>query len=213
MENLLVSLLTDPFFIFLASVVIFLMVTWAVLPFAIFGVRRRLDSVIENLDKIQSILTQTGPSSRLTGITPPGVEHQNGDYHTSRQLMVDLRKELLQFAPAMQEKALDSENVVVFFRGSEGVDVPCLVLSLKEHAVQVSVPLQSLENAFSNFSSEQFRDYAVLFLPEKHGFFATPSPDGKELHVNIEPRESNPLDLFVGIIREQMYEPIRGGEG
>jgi hypothetical protein len=168
--------------------------------------------VIENLNKIQSTLNQNGQPSSLTGVKASGLEHQNGDYQASRQLMVDFRKELLQFSPAMQERALDSENVVVFFRGREGVDVPCLLLSLKEHAVQVSVPLHTLESAFSNFSSEQFRDYAVLFLPEKHGFFPIPSPDGKELHVNIEPRESNPLDLFIGIIREQMYEPIRGGE-
>ena len=89
--------------------------------------------------------------------------------------------------------------------------MPCMVIALAERGVQVSVPLQLLEEAFSDFAPEQFRDYATSFLPEKYGFFPSASPDGKELQVNIVPRESNPLDLFIGIIREQMYDPIKGG--
>lgn len=202
------AFMTNPVFILVAAVAIFLIIIWAVLPFALYGVRRRLDLVVENLDQIQLVLRQAGANGRAGASR---AEERNGDQRAARRLLVALRREMLQFAPALQERALDPENVVVFCRNSEGMDVPCMVLTLAESGVQVSVPLQSLEEAFSDFSPDQFRDYAISFLPEKYGFFAAASPDGKELQVNIEARESNPLDLFVGIIREQMYDPIKGG--
>ncbi len=201
--------MTHPVFILAAAMVIFLFIVWAGLPFAIYGVRRRLDRVVENLDRIEAALGQTGASAGPGVVTPDG--EPNGDHRAARRLLVELRKEMLQFAPAMRERVLDPENVVVYFQSDEGVDVPCLIFSLSGSGVRVSVPLHSLEEAFSGFSPDQFRDYAVAFLPEKYGFFTSASPDGRELQVNIEPRESNPLDLFIGIIREQMYDPIKGG--
>lgn len=202
------SFMTNPVFILAAAAAIFLVIVWAGLPFAIYGVRRRLDRVVENLDRIQAALDRGGARGGPE-VTPAG--ERNGDHRAARRLLVELRKEMLQFAPAMREREFDPENVVVYFRSDEGMDVPCLVLSLAGSGVRISVPLQSLEEAFPGFSPDEFRDYAVAFLPEKYGFFATASPDGKELQVDIEPRESNPLDLFIGIIREQMYDPIKGG--
>ena len=195
-------------FILAAAVVIFLVIIWAGLPFAIYGVRRRLDRVVENLDRIQAALDQAGANGGPGGSSPG---ERNGDHRAARRLLVELRKEMLQFTPVMRERELDPENVVVYCRSDEGADVPCMVFALSGSGVRVSVPLQSLDEAFSGFSPDDFRDYAVLFLPEKYGFFATASPDGRELQVNIEPRESNPLDLFIGIIREHMYDPIKGG--
>ncbi len=202
------AFMTNPVFILAAAVAVFLFIVWAALPFALYGVRRRLDRVVENLDRIQLTLRQTGAHGGGGASRP---EERNGDHWASKRLLVTLRKEMLQFAPVLHERALDPENVVVFCRNDEGMDVPCMVIALAERGVQVSVPLQLLEEAFSEFSPDQFRDYATSFLPEKYGFFAAASPDGKELQVNIEPRESNPLDLFIGIIREQMYDPIKGG--
>lgn len=202
------SFLTQPVFILAVAVVIFLVIIWAGLPFAIYGVRRRLDRVVENLDRIQAALDQAGANGGPGGSSPG---ERNGDHRAARRLLVELRKEMLQFTPVMRERELDPENVVVYCRSDEGVDIPCLIFSLAGSGVRVSVPLQSLDEAFSGFSPDDFRDYAVLFLPEKYGFFAAASPDGRELQVNIEPRESNPLDLFIGIIREHMYDSIKGG--
>jgi len=200
--------MSDPVFILGAAAVIFLVIIWAGLPFAIYGVRRRLDRVVVNLDRIQAALEQN-EASRGPGVAPDG--ERNGNSQTARRLLVELRKEMLQFAPAMRERELDPENVVVYCRSDEGVDVPCLIFALSGSGVRISVPLVTLEEAFSDFSPDQFRDYAVTFLPEKYGFFPSASPDGRELQVNIEPRDSNPLDLFTGIIREQMYDLIKGG--
>lgn len=202
------SFLTSPVFILLAAMVIFLLCVWAALPFAVYGVRRRLDLLIENLDQIQVVLDRALANGRSS---QPRHEEQNGDNRAARRLLVTLRKEMLQFAPALQERVLDSENVVVFCRNEKGMELPCMVISLSENGVLISLPLASIGEAFSGFSPDQFRDYATSFLPEKYGFFASASPDGKELHVNIEARESNPLDLFVGIVREQLYDPIQGG--
>ncbi len=217
MESSFASYVTHPVFILAAAAAIFLLAAWMALPFAIYGVRRRLDQVVENLERIQkalriqTALDQDEEGGDVENLAPLRGTERNGNLHAARRLLVDLRKELLRFAPTMHERVLDPENIVVFCRNNEGLDMPCLVLSLAESGVQISVPLQSLEEAFSGFSSEQFRDYAVSFLPEKYGFYAVASADGKELQVNIETRESNPLDLFIGIIREQMYDPIQGG--
>ena len=74
----------------------------------------------------------------------------------------------------------------------------------------MTIPLQALKRAFPAFSPDRFREYASSFLHERHGYFTVSSPDGAELRVTIEPRESCMLDLFVGIIREQIYELLGG---
>ena len=216
----MIEILTDPIFLLAASMGIFLFLVWAALPFALYGIRRRIDRNGQRLDRISETLEralevlmviqeqgegpESGPSS--------GAGEAAGVAGPSERLLSELRGEMAQFAPVMRERVEDAENIIFDVSDPEGADMPCLILTLQDFGVQVSVPLLSLARSFPEFSPEQFSQYATSFLPEKHGYFSTTSPDGGEFQVNIEPREDNTLELFMGIIREQLFEPI-GGDG
>lgn len=212
------ELLSHPFFLILVSSAIFLLVIWAVLPFGLYGMRRRLSQNGEKLDRISDTLNrilevlmarEEREELRETEFAGGG-EIASGQGPADR-LFVELRKEMLQFAPLMQERVLDTKFVVMLLRDGEGSEIPGMTLSLDESGVQVSIQLESIGQAFPDFSPGQFSQYAASFLPERHGYHTVASPDGHELQVNIEARDSNPLDLFIGIIREHLYEPLRGG--
>ena len=90
--------------------------------------------VVVNLDRIQAALEQNEASGG------PGVARlrraERDHSQTARRLLVELRKEMLQFAPAMRERELDPENVVVYCRSDEGVDVPCMIFALSGSGVR-----------------------------------------------------------------------------
>ena len=232
MQNPVGTILSNPFFLFFVSAAIFLVIVWALLPFALYGVRRRLDrnrrgleEISETLGKILEVLERggripapsgpgasgpgaSGPGASGPGASPTGRELENAD--SPGGLFSDLRKELQKFGPFLQERLLEPGEIEYFILDKDGVEIPGVFLSFRGNGVRASIPVVSLERVFPGFSSEQFRKYANSFLPEKHGYFMEPSSSGLEFHVNIEPRENNALELFVGIIREQMIDPIEG---
>ncbi len=219
------EIFSNPVFLLVASMGIFLFIVWVVLPFALYGIRRRIDQNGQRLERISETLERALEvlmaiqEQGETPEPPPGASRASGAAAAevgavvagpSERLLSELRAEMVQFAPLMRERVEDAENIIFDVSDPEGADLPCLILTLQDFGVQVSVPLLSLARAFSEFSPEQFSQYATSFLPEKHGYFMATSPDGGELQVNIEPKEANMLELFMGIIREQLYEPIGG---
>ena len=216
MENSMAEILSSPFFLLLTSLVIFFLVVWAVLPFSLYGIRRRLAQNGERLERINETL------KRMTDILLIIQEQSGNEVDISRvespwvvgraeELFAELRRELKQFSPVLEEEELESGDVSMNVRDRGGGDLPALILSLGVSDVQVTVPLLSLSRAFPGFSSEQFRQFASSFLHEKHGYYLVLSPDSSEIQVNIEPRDSYMLDLFLGIIREHLVEPLEGG--
>jgi hypothetical protein len=216
MENSMAEILSSPFFLLLTSLVIFFLVVWAVLPFSLYGIRRRLAQNGERLEQINETL------KRMTDILLIIQEQSGNEVDISRvespwvvgraeELFAELRRELKQFSPVLEEEELESGDVSMNVRDRGGGDLPALILSLGVSDVQVMVPLLSLSRAFPGFSSEQFRQFASSFLHEKHGYYLLLSPDSSEFQVNIEPRDSYMLDLFLGIIREHLVEPLEGG--
>jgi hypothetical protein len=216
MENSMAEILSSPFFLLLTSLVIFFLVVWAVLPFSLYGIRRRLAQNGERLERINETL------KRMTDILLIIQEQSGNEVDISRvespwvvgraeELFAELRRELKQFSPVLEEEELESGDVSMNVRDRGGGDLPALILSLGVSDVQVTVPLLSLSRAFPGFSSEQFRQFASSFLHEKHGYYLVLSPDSSEFQVNIEPRDSYMLDLFLGIIREHLVEPLEGG--
>jgi len=214
MEHPILQLLSHPVFLVGASSVIFMLVIWAGLPFGLYGMRRRLTNNGEKLDQISDTLSQIlevilarEEREDLSGAGGGGRASNQG---LADHLFVELRKEMLQFAPLMQERVLDIGFVVMLLRDNRKSEIPCMTFSLVESSIQVSILLDSLSQAFPNFSADQFSQYANSFLVERYGYHTVASLDGHELQVNIEAGDSNPLDLFIGIIREQLYEPLRG---
>jgi len=210
----IVGFFTHPIVLLLASLLVFLAVAWAALPFALYGVRRRLDRIAEGLERIQKALEAAGEARRSAAQAPApsGREPAPAEERAAAgALFVELRKELMQLAPALEERVLDPSNVVFLHRREAGGETPCLSLAVERGRVRATFPLNSLREAYPRFSAERFREYAEAFLPERHGYFAAASPDGGELHLTIEPRSGRPLDIFVGIVREQLLERIRGG--
>jgi hypothetical protein len=217
MGNPAAAILFHPLFLFVVSAAIFILVIWSGLPFALYGMRRRLSQNGEKLDRIAGILERIHEvlmaqdereEMRLSEISDDGA--RTGAPTPAGRLFVDLRKEMLQFAPLLQERALDTGFVVMLFRDKSGAEVPAMVISIQEDAVQVTIQVETLRLAFPGFQPDQFCQYAASFLPEKHGYHTIASPDGQEFHVNIDPGDSSTLDLFIGIIREQMVEPVKG---
>jgi len=216
MENPMVEIFSSPFFLLLTSLVIFFLVVWAVLPFSLYGIRRRLAQNSERLERINETLKrmtdslliiqeQSGNEVDISRVESPWVVGR------AEELFAELRRELKQFSPVLEEEELESGDVSMNVRDRGGGDLPALILSLGVSDVQVTVPLLSLSRAFPGFSSEQFRQFASSFLHEKHGYYLVLSPDSSEFQVNIEPRDSYMLDLFLGIIREHLVEPLEGG--
>ncbi len=220
MQNPVGTILSNPFFLFFVSAAVFFVIVWALLPFALYGVRKRLDrnrrgleEISETLGKILEVLERGGriPVASGPGVSGPGVSsagREAGDEDSPGRLFSNLRKELQKFGPFLQERLLEPGEIEYFILDKDGVEIPGVFLSFRGNGVRASIPVVSLERVFPGFSSEQFRKYANSFLPEKHGYFMEPSSSGLELHVNIEPRENNALELFVGIIQEQMIDPI-----
>ncbi|MBT3434135.1 MAG: hypothetical protein HN435_09520 [Nitrospinaceae bacterium] len=214
------EILSSPFFLLLASLVIFFLIVWAMLPFSLYGIRRRLAQNGERLDKINETLgrmtdilliiqEQGGNEVDISSVESPRI---TGPRVVGRaeELFAELRGELRQFSPMLEEEELESGDVSMNIRDREGGDLPALILSLGVSDVQVTVPLLSLSRVFPEFSPEQFREFSSSFLHEKHGYFLVLSPDGSEFQVNIEAQESYNLDLFLGIIREHLIEPLGG---
>ncbi|MFC1491213.1 hypothetical protein ACFLQ0_01305 [Nitrospinota bacterium] len=218
MQNPIGAIVSHPIFLLFASVAVFLIIIWAVLPFALFGVRKRLDLNLHRLDRIAATLGEIVDILDRSEWRRAGQDRESsrGEEDSDGQgspgkLFADLRKELQQFGPFMRERLIEPGEFEYVIRDEEGEEIRALFLSFQQGGVRVSIPIVSLERVFSGFSSERFREYANSFLSEKHGYFMEPSSSGLELHVNIEPQVSNALDLFVGIIREQMVDPIEGG--
>ena len=216
MQNPMLEILSSPFFLLLASLAIFFLIVWAVLPFSLYGIRRRLAQNGERLERINETLRrmtdilliiqeQGGKDSDISRVESPRVVGR------TEALFADLREELKRFSPVLEEEVLESGDVSMNVRDRDGGDLPALILSLGVSEVQVTVPLLSLSRVFPEFSPGQFRQFASSFLHEKHGYYLALSPDGSEFQVNIEPRESYMLDLFLGIIREHLVEPLEGG--
>lgn len=213
MQNPMAEILSNPFFLLLASLAIFFLIVWAMLPFSLYGIRRRLAQNGERLERINETLTrmidilmiiqeQGGREADISRVESPRVVGR------AEELFADLREELKRFSPALEEEVLESGDVSMNVRDRDGGDLPALILSLGVSEVQVTVPLLSLSRVFPGFSPDQFRQFASSFLHEKHGYYLVLSPDGSEFQVNIEPRESYMLDLFLGIIGEHLVEPL-----
>ncbi len=226
MEYPMIEILSSPFFLLLTSLAIFFLVVWAMLPFSLYGIRRRLGQNGERLERINETLKrmtdilliiqeQGGNEADISRVESPRVMGPRvvGPRVVGRaeELFAELRGELKQFSPVLEEEVLESGDVSMNARDRDGGDLPALILSLGVSDVQVTVPLLSLSRVFPGFSPEQFRQFASSFLHEKHGYYLVLSPDGSEFQVNIEPRESYMLDLFLGIIREHLVEPLEGG--
>ena len=167
-----------------------------------------LGKILEVLERGGGIPAPSGPEVSGSGASSGGREA--GDEDSPGRLFSKLRKELQKFGPFLQERLLEPGEIEYFILDKDGVEIPGVFLSFRESGVRASIPVVSLERVFPGFSAEQFRKYANSFLPEKHGYFMEPSSSGLELHVNIAPRENNALELLVGIIQEQMIDPIEG---
>ena len=81
-------------------------------------------------------------------------------------------------------------------------------LSLRDEWVLISFPIEELSVSVTGFSSDQFQSHIALFLQEEFGYFSVLSPDGRELQIHLEPRETNKLELFVGIVKEQLVNLV-----
>lgn len=199
-----------PVILVLAALVIFFWLAWAILPFSIFGIRRRLDRVVEALERLEKGLEQGGASFPA----PPSIEEslQLEKRKPVTGLYVALRRSMHQFLPLIRETVYDSANVVWVCDLEEKGEIPLIYISLLDDRVEVTFPTHLLEQAIPRFSAEEFRQYASSFLPARYGYFLTPSPDGQELRISVEPREKNQLDLLVEILREKLIDLIQEGK-
>ena len=196
-----------PLVLILAALVIFLWLAWAILPFSIFGIRRRLDRIVEALERLEKGLGQEGPTLPF----PPSAE---ASLHLEKRkpatnLYVGLRRAMHQFLPLVRETVYDPTSVVWMCDLDEKGEIPVVYLALLDDRVEVTFPIHLLEQAIPRFSAQEFRQYASSFLPARYGYFLIPSPDGQELRISIEPREKNQLDLLVEILRERLIDLIQ----
>ena len=199
--NQILEITAHPVILILASVFIFFLLAWLALPFALYGIRRRLDRIVQLLEQGAQVSAGRGDAS---AVSPDSTDNEN----MASALFVDLRRDLLRIARPLRERVFDQENVVLYYeRGGED-NVELVFLSLRDEWVLISFPLEELSVSVTGFSSDQFQSYIASFLPEKFGYFSVLSPDGRELQINLEPREANQLELFVGIVKEQLVNLV-----
>jgi hypothetical protein len=190
-----------PVILILASGFIFFLLAWLALPFALYGIRRRLDRIVQLLEQGAQVSAGRGDAS---AVSPDSTDSEN----VASALFVDLRRDLLRIARPLRERVFDQKNVVLYYERDGEDNVELVFLSLRDEWVLISFPLEELTVSVTGFSSDQFQSYIASFLPEKFGYFSVLSPDGRELQINLEPRETNQLELFVGIVKEQLVNLV-----
>lgn len=200
----------QPLILVLAALVIFLWLAWAILPFSIFGIRRRLDQMVETLERLEKRLEPGGGNLPLLPSAEESLHLEKRKPATD--LYVGLRRSMYQFLPLIRETVYDSTSVVWVCDLNEKGEIPLVYLSLLDDRVEVTFPLHLLEQAMPRFSADEFRQYASSFLPARYGYFLISSPDGQELRISVEPREKNQLDLLVEILREKLIDLIEEGK-
>jgi hypothetical protein len=204
MESLLKQILeftAHPVIIIFASVFIFFLLAWLALPFALYGIRRRLDRIVQLLEQSAQVSAGRGDASAV----PPD---STGNENVASALFVDLRRDLMRIARPLRERVFDQKNVVLYYERGGGDNVELVFLSLRDEWVLISFPIEELSVSVTGFSSDQFQSHIALFLQEEFGYFSVLSPDGRELQIHLEPRETNKLELFVGIVKEQLVNLV-----
>ena len=208
MQTFLASLLSSPLFVLAVSLAVFVVLAWAVLPFALYGVRRRLDRIVEGLERIQALLEQGAPASppRTEAGEPAVAEEPAGTgVLEGAGLLGDFREAIQRAVPELQERVLDARRIEYVHRRGWGREFPCLRVMLDAGRVSVSFPLRKLEEAYPRFSGEQFDQYVRTFLGERHGVLPASPPGAEELVVVIEPGKERGLEIFLDIVQEQLW--------
>lgn len=205
----LAGILTHPIFVLAASLAVFVALAWIALPFALYGVRRRLDRLIEGLERVQALLERGAPAAAAPGesggpVAPAGP--------AGAPLLAGFREAIRRAVPGLQERVLDARRIEYVHRRGWGSEFPCLRVLLEEGRLRASFPLRKLEEAYPRFSGEQFDQYVRAFLGERHGVLPVSPPGADELVVVIEPGKGKGLEIFVGILQEQLWGAITGEE-
>ncbi|MBI3127121.1 MAG: hypothetical protein HYZ11_05925 [Candidatus Tectomicrobia bacterium] len=200
-QAVLAGILSSPVFILLVSLGIFVALAWLALPFALYGVRRRLDRIIEGLDRLQALLEDVpgGPPAAPAG------ERAGGPVREGAGLLDELREALRGAVPELQERVLDAGRVEYVHRRGWGREFACLSVLLENGRLRASFPLRELEKAYPRFSGGQFEQYVRAFLGERHGVLPASPPGADELAVIIQPGTRKGLEIFAGIVREQLW--------
>ena len=206
-QRALAGVLSNPIFVLLVSLSVFVALAWLALPFALYGVRRRLDRIIEGLDRLQALLEEAPGASDSGGDGgPAGTEERaEAGAREHASLLDDFRAALQRAVPALQERMLDARHVEYVHRRGWGREFPCLRVELEEGRLLASFPLRKLEEAYPRFSGGQFEQYVRSFLGERHGVLPASAPGGDELAVIVEPGKEKGLEIFAGIIQEQLW--------
>ncbi|MEE9274662.1 MAG: hypothetical protein V3V62_05080 [bacterium] len=184
--------MTHPVILLSLSLVVFLGLAWMALPFSIYGVRRRLDRIIEGLERIQAAL-----DSR------PG----EGD-EPARALFAALREEMARLGPRLREGPPESSRAAYHVRSGAGEEVPLLTLVLGGDRVEAAVPLEAIRRAHPEFPSERFRGYIVSELVGKDPNFTLSLLEEREVRVAIRPGEGDQAALLAAMVREQLLAPL-----
>ena len=120
-------------------------------------------------------------------------------------LLDDFREAVQRAVPELQERLLDARRIEYVHRRGWGREFPCLGVFLEAGRLRVSLPLRKLEEAYPRFSGEQFDQYVRTFLGERHGVVPASPPGAEDLEVVIGPGKERGLQIFLGIVQEQLW--------
>ena len=112
--NQILEFAAHPVILILASVFIFFLLAWLALPFALYGIRRRLDRIVQLLEQSAQVSAGRGDAS---AVSPDSTDYEN----VASALFADLRKDLLLIARPLRERVFDQKNVVFYYERVERI--------------------------------------------------------------------------------------------
>ncbi|MEK6709792.1 MAG: hypothetical protein AABZ64_04355 [Nitrospinota bacterium] len=247
MQNLLVWILSSPLVVLAVSAAVFVALAWLALPFALYGVRRRLDRIAEGLERIQALLEPPPPApaeppgtaAREEAPAGAGPEEKLADTELDRMRasagtrkepaeaaveaapeegpedagpLATFRETMERLVPGLQERVLDRRRVDYVHRRGWGREFPCLRVKIEGGRLQAALPLGKLAEAYPRFSAEQFAQYVEIFLGEKYGVFPASAPGSELFVVTMEPDKKKGIEIFLGIVQEQLLSAMSEDE-
>lgn len=182
-----------------------LIILWCLIPFALFGIRRRLGRIARILEEIrdEGRARDFEPIFGRAGAPPGG----GGEPPAVERLFAELRRLMGGLSPRLREKVVDSRNSE-FTLSLGDRPSPFASASLKEGWIEISFHLKTLAQTFPTFGEEEFERYMRMLLHEKYGFFIHRPPDGSGLILHLEPHPRSNLELLLSIIREKVLDRV-----
>ncbi len=196
-----------PLILLLGLLLLALFVFWCLIPFALFGIRRRLDRIARTLEEMRNE-ARGGGAGAVLGRAGAALGRREGEEGRAAQsLFAELRELFRGLSPGLREEVVDSQTSEFILSLGEGSS-PFARLSLEGGGVEISFHLKSLARNFPTFEGEEFENSLWAHLHEKYGFSARRPPDGSELILHLEPPHRSGLEPLSSILREKILDRL-----